>query len=67
MNFVCAALALSRIARQIGSLWCRRYMLVTLLSRRAYPPSTVICVLMRGHMRADARRFNALSPVGCFQ
>ncbi len=57
MNFVCVARDLSHIARQIGDPWCRRYLLVTLLSRPAYPLAAAACVPMRGG-------FNALSAAG---
>jgi len=61
VNFVSATALVSRIARQVGDPWRRRYMLVILSSGAWSLPGR------RARMHADVRRFNALSPVGCFQ
>jgi len=54
VNFVSAAALVSRIARQIGDPWRRRYMLVILLTRHAYPLGAAVCVLMGGALMRSA-------------
>jgi len=61
VSFVSATALVSRIARQIGDPWRRRYMLVILLSGEwSRLPGR------RARMHADVRRFQCAQPCRLF-